>query len=129
MKKMLLYTHTFEEIVYLTYNYKTSQAAHQRLEKIVMRECKRVTTNINYGLKILPDTVLHIANSKEFHWLLQPELKAIKDGLNFQEKEVSEKYEDENGEEHDEKIIQKGYFDAQGQLKGPAIIINNDGAI
>ncbi len=89
MKKMLLYTHTFEEILYLTYNYKTSQAAHQRLEKIVMRECKRVTTNINYGLKILPDTLLHIANSKELHWLLQPELKAIKDGLNFQDKEVS----------------------------------------
>ena len=30
---------------------------------------------------MLPDTILHIANVKEFQWLLQPELKAIKDGL------------------------------------------------
>jgi hypothetical protein len=32
---------------------------------------------IDYGLQILPNTVLHIANTEEFHWLLQAELKAI----------------------------------------------------
>ena len=42
--------------------------------------------NIDYGLKILPKTVLRIANSEEFHWLLQPELKAIKDKLRYVEK-------------------------------------------
>ena len=34
---------------------------------------------------MLPDTILHIANEEEFHWLLQPELKAIKDGLIYVE--------------------------------------------
>jgi len=40
-------------------------------------------TKIDYGLQMRPDTVLHIANTEEFHWLLQPELKAIKEGLTF----------------------------------------------
>ncbi len=39
------------------------------------REFERVT-KIDYGLKMLPDTVLHIANTEEYQWLLQPELKA-----------------------------------------------------
>ena len=34
---------------------------------------------------MLPDTILHIANDEEFQWLLQPELKAIKDGLIYVE--------------------------------------------
>jgi hypothetical protein len=49
---------------------------------------------IDYGLKILPDTILQIANTEEHKWLLQPELKAIKDGLKFGEKQG----EDENNE-------------------------------
>jgi hypothetical protein len=40
---------------------------------------------IDYGLQLLPDTILHIANDEEFQWLLQPELKAIKDGLIYVE--------------------------------------------
>jgi hypothetical protein len=68
----------------LTHNYKTSRAAHQRLEKIIKKECKKAM-EIDYGLQILPNTVLHIANEEEFQWLLQPELKAIKDGLTYGE--------------------------------------------
>ena len=66
----------------MTCNYKTSRAAHQRLDEFMMRECEKAT-KIDYGLKMLPDTVLHIANDQEFRWLLQPELKAIKDGLKY----------------------------------------------
>ena len=40
---------------------------------------------IDYGLQMLPDTILRIANVEEFQWLLQPELKAIKDGLIYVE--------------------------------------------
>jgi hypothetical protein len=40
---------------------------------------------IDYGLQMLPDTVLKIANTKEHRWMLQPELKAIKDGLKYVE--------------------------------------------
>jgi hypothetical protein len=50
------------------------------------RECEKAL-KIDYGLKILPDTILHIAICKEYQWLLQPELKAIKDGLTYVEDE------------------------------------------
>jgi hypothetical protein len=75
---------SLEADLLLTHNYKTSRAAHQRLEKILKRECERMK-NIDYGLEVLPDTILHIANVEEYQWLLQPELKAIKDGLTYVE--------------------------------------------
>ncbi len=40
---------------------------------------------IDYGIQILSDTVLKIANTEKYEWLLQPELKAIKDGLTYVE--------------------------------------------
>ena len=83
IKNILEKTHLdFQVLIRLTKNYKTSRAAHKRLKEIMKTECERVT-NIDYGLQILPDTVLHIANEERFKWLLQPELKAIKDGLKY----------------------------------------------
>ena len=46
------------------------------------RECEKATI-IDYGLEILPDTVLHIANLEGFEMFLQLELKAIKDGCKY----------------------------------------------
>ncbi len=70
LRNMLYESHlSLEANILLTRNYKTSRAAHQRLEKIMKRECERVL-KIDYGLRILPDTVLKIANTEEFHWLL-----------------------------------------------------------
>jgi hypothetical protein len=40
---------SLEKIVLLTHNYKTSRAAHQRLEIIMKRECERAI-KIDYGL-------------------------------------------------------------------------------
>ncbi len=45
-----------------------------------MRKCEKVM-QIDYGLKLPPGRVLRIANTEK--WLLQPELKAIKDGLKY----------------------------------------------
>jgi hypothetical protein len=75
---------SLEANVLLTHYYKTSRAAHQRIEIIMKRECERLI-KIDYGLQMLPDTILRIANEEEFQWLLQPELKAIKDGLIYVE--------------------------------------------
>jgi hypothetical protein len=64
---------------------------------------------------MLPDTILRLANDEEFQWLLQPELKAIKDGLVYVEDKDcvylwrSGKY--------------RGYLNAQGQRQGVGIII------
>jgi hypothetical protein len=85
LRNMLDESHlSLEANVLLTHNYKTSRAAHQRLEIIMKRECERMM-KIDYGLQMLPDTILRIANDEEFQWLLQPELKAIKDGLIYVE--------------------------------------------
>jgi hypothetical protein len=81
VKNMLHDSHfSLEANILLTYNFKTSRAAHQRLEKILKRECERMLI-IDYGLQMLPDTTLHFGNFEKYKWLLQPELKAIKDGL------------------------------------------------
>jgi hypothetical protein len=40
---------------------------------------------IDYGFKYLPDTILRIADYKDYSWLIQPELKAISDGLRYLE--------------------------------------------
>ena len=111
---MLWQTHDMlEAMIHLTKNYKTSKGAHQLLEKIIKRNCKKVM-QIDYGLQILPDTVLHIANSEEFRWLLQPELKAIKDEL---------KYTDRDGDSWDDSdYIYRGYINDQGQREGVGIL-------
>jgi hypothetical protein len=59
---------------------------------------------IDYGLPILPDAVLKIANTEEYKWLLQPELKAIKDGLTYVENKDYKK-----GHKY------RGYLNALGQ--------------
>ena len=49
LKNMLDETHSLEANVLLTHNYKTSRAAHQRLEIIMKRKCERAM-KIDYGL-------------------------------------------------------------------------------
>jgi len=84
LRNMLYGTHTFEGNLLLTHDYKKSRAAHERLEKIMKRECEKMMI-IDYSLQILPDTVLQIANAEKFKPFLQSELKAIKDGLVYVE--------------------------------------------
>jgi hypothetical protein len=110
---MLWKTHKFFEASLLaTHNYKTSQAAHHLLEKRMMRKCEE-EKKIDYGLKILPGTEIKIADSEEFLWLLQPELKAIKDGLKYGEKQGFNSY--------GMKWNYRGYLNAYGQLQGVGI--------
>ncbi len=67
---------------------------------------------------MLPDTILQIANEEEFHWLLQPELKAIKDGLIY--------VEDKHCVYRESKAKYRGYLNAQGQRQGVGILIDDD---
>ena len=83
MRNILWKTHEFFGASLLAIrNYQTSQGAHRLLEKNLERKCEELTT-FDYGLEILPETVLLIANTEKYRWLLQPELKAIKDGLTY----------------------------------------------
>ena len=65
---------------------------------------------------MLPDTILHIANHEETHWLLQPELKAIKDGLIY--------VEDKDCHYKGDKAKYRGYLNAQGQRQGVGMVIS-----
>ena len=74
------------------------------------RNCERAMI-IDYGLKILHGTDLKIANTEDFHWLLQAELKAIKEKLIY----VEEKFSFEGK--------YRGYVNRQGQRQGVGILI------
>ena len=119
LRNMLDESHlSLEANVWLTYDYKTSRAAHQRLEIIMKREFEKMK-KIDYGLQLLPDTILHIANDEEFQCLLQPELKAIKDGLIY----VEDKHCVYDGDEGK----YRGYLNAQGQRQGVGIVNHYNG--
>ena len=121
LRNMLYESHLSLEVnVLLTYNYKTSRVAHQRLEIIMNRECESMK-KIDYGLQLLPDTILRIANDEEFQWLLQPELKAIKDGLIY--------VEDKDCVFYGSKGKYRGYLNARGQQQGVGIVIDNSGKL
>jgi hypothetical protein len=68
---------------------------------------------------MLPDTILHIANDEEYQWLLQPELKAIKDGLIYVEDKWLGMLEGNY----------RGDLNAQGQRQGVGISIDPFGKI
>jgi hypothetical protein len=80
-----------------------------------MKKCDKVM-QIDCHLKILPETVLQIANTEK--WLLQPELKAIKDGLTYGTKE---------GYYRGWKWTYSGYLNAQGQKEGVGIFTLDSG--
>ena len=101
----------FEELLLQTHNYKTARAAHQHLEQIIKKESEKAL-KIHYGLQMQPGTVLRFAKREKYKWLLQPELKAIKEGLIF----VEWKHEKEN-------VKYRGYLNAQGQKHGVGFII------
>ncbi len=101
----------FEPTLLLTKNYKTSRSAHDILEKIMKRNCERIM-KIDYGLKMNPGIVLKIADTEE--WLLQPELKAINDGLVYGEKEGSL--------ESGLRYKYRGYLNSRDQFHGVGIL-------
>jgi hypothetical protein len=68
---------------------------------------------------MLPDTILSIANVEEFQWLLQPELKAIKDGLKY--------FEDIDCDYIGHEAKYRGYLNAQGQRQGVGIVNHYNG--
>ena len=60
---------------------------------------------IDYGFKYLPDTILRIADTEDYSWLIQPELKAISDGLRYVE-------------EGRQNYFYRGYINRERQAEG-----------
>jgi len=100
-----------EDLIPLTFNYQTSRSGHKLLEKIVEKRCEQ-TKMIDYV--VLLNVPLKIAKTPETRWLLEGELKAIKDGHEYDEVE----YDDST---------YRGYFNQDGYPEGVGIDIFNDG--
>ena len=67
---------------------------------------------IDYGLPL--NFPLKLARTPETRWLLQGELKAIKDGCEYEEIEA-------------EDFTYRGYINQHGQAEGVGMMIFNDG--
>jgi hypothetical protein len=78
-----------------------------------------LSKSTDYGLPMIDRSLLRVANTPHTEFLLQAELKAIQDGLQYKEKEVK----------HDDGVIVlfKGYDNQDDQREGPGITIFNDG--
>jgi hypothetical protein len=74
----------------------------------------------DYGLPMIDRSLFRVANTPHTEFLLQAELKAIQDGLQYKEREV--KHVDKGYDE-----LYKGYVNQEDQREGPGIRIFSDG--
>jgi hypothetical protein len=68
------------DFIPLTKKYSTANSVHMLLEQIVEIQCV-VGVSTDYGLPMIDKSLLKVANTPDTHFLLQAELKAIKQGL------------------------------------------------
>ena len=95
------------DFIPLTYSYSTSEKAHMVLEKVIEIQWIIARTPF-YNLAVpLDKSVLRIANTEESEFLMQSELKAINDGLQFCEG-INEEF---NGQ----KYVYRGYINEKGE--------------
>ena len=72
------------DFIPLTYKYSTALSTHKLLEQIV--EIQYVLAiSTEYGLPMIDKSLLRVANTPDTHFLLQAELKANKQGLQYRE--------------------------------------------
>ena len=97
------------EFIPLTYEYSTAISTHPLLEQVMEILCM-LANSTDYGLRLIDKSLLKVANSPNTEFLLQSELKAIKEGLQYKEEE----YEDGNS--------YKGYVNSDGQREGVGVM-------
>jgi hypothetical protein len=68
------------DFIPLTYKYSTAHSAHKLLEQIVEIQCM-LAISPDYRLPMIDKSKLKVANTLDTHFLLQAELKALKQGL------------------------------------------------
>ncbi len=69
-----------KDFITLTKEYSTASSAHKLLEQIVDIKCELSHTT-DYGLAMIDESLLRVANTADTRFLLQAELKAINHGL------------------------------------------------
>ncbi len=72
------------DFIPLTFNYTTAVTAHKVLEQIVVIQCS-LAKRSDYGLPMIDKSLLRVANTEDTEFLVQAELNAIKQGLEYKE--------------------------------------------
>jgi hypothetical protein len=79
------------EFIPLTYEYSTAISAHPVLEQVIEIQCMLAKSTDDYGLPLIDNSLLKVANTPHTEFLLQAELRAIQAGLQY--KEIDKKLE------------------------------------
>ena len=64
-------------------------SAHLVLEQVVEIQCMLAKSTDDYGLPLTDQSLLRVANTPNTQFLLQAELRAIHQGLEYKEKKYS----------------------------------------
>jgi hypothetical protein len=96
------------DFIPLTYKYSTALSTHKLLEQIVEVQCL-LAISTDYGLPMIDKSKLRVANTPDTHFLLQAELKALKQGLKYIEIDYKDGFK------------YQGYVDKDGRKEGPGI--------
>jgi hypothetical protein len=106
-------TNILNDFVPLTYNYPTAMTARLVLEQVIEIQCE-LAKSTDYGLFVTDPSLLRVANTPNTQFLLQAELRAIQNGLQYIE------IKNEKG------TIYNGYV-KDGIAEGVGINISTDG--
>ena len=98
----------------MTYDYPTALSTHLVLEQVIEIQCK-LAKSTDYGFTVTDESLLRVANTPNTQFLLQAELRAIHQGLQYREIQVNEE------------LRYYGYVDQEGQPEGVGIIIWTNG--
>jgi hypothetical protein len=105
-----------KDLIPLTYDYPTALSTHLVLEQVIEIQCQLAKSTDDYGFAVTDELLLRVANTpNNTQFLLQAELRAIHQGLQYKEEE------DEDG------VRYHGYVDKDGQREGVGMTIWTDG--
>ena len=98
----------------MTYDYPTALSTHLVLEQVIEIQCM-IAKSTDYGFAVTDESLLSVANIPNTQFLLQAELRAIHQVLQYKEEE------DEDGNRY------HGYVDQDGLQEGVGIVITASG--
>ena len=99
----------------MTYDYPTALSSHLVLEQVIEIQCMLAKSTDDYGFAVTDELLIRIANTPNTQFLLQAELRAIHQGLQYREIQVNKE------------LRYHGYVNDEGQQEGVGMRIWTDG--
>ena len=99
----------------MTYDYPTALSSHLVLEQVIEIQCMLAKSTDDYGFAVTDELLLRVANTPNTQFLLQAELRAIHQGLQYREIQVNKE------------LRYHGYVNNEGQQEGVGMRIWTDG--